>query len=179
MTCKSATFELATPPTTHTLHPIHVSISSSCASSSDSLSSLSPHVSTVRRDINPASPNLLDLTNNSPLLLSHSARHLTIHHVDQQHPSDPCRRRPQGGHAQYVSYYSVHPLSFLTSTPHSDPNVSKEAKEHSRQVVEEMEGSADVEEVRQGYNDENDKHETRVNAGYKATLKSTFLLFIQ
>ncbi len=43
-----------------------------------------------------------------------------------------------------------------------NPNVSQDAKEHSRQVLEDIQGSS-------GYSD---KEESRVIGGYKATLKS-------
>ncbi|KAH9840318.1 uncharacterized protein C8Q71DRAFT_703430, partial [Rhodofomes roseus] len=45
-----------------------------------------------------------------------------------------------------------------------------EAKQHSRQVVDELDDAPETEETRQGYQE--DKDETRVNAGYKATLKN-------
>ena len=63
-----------------------------------------------------------------------------------------------------------------------NPNVSTEAKEHSRQVVEEIQGSGVVhddgttEPTPRSY--AGDKDENRVLGGYKATLKSqSFLLF--
>ena len=48
---------------------------------------------------------------------------------------------------------------------HQQPPISEEAKEHSRQVIEELERQPETEETR---------HETHVNAGYKVTLKSRF-----
>ncbi|EED80683.1 predicted protein, partial [Postia placenta Mad-698-R] len=51
-----------------------------------------------------------------------------------------------------------------------NPNVSEEAKEHSRQAVEDLEQQPETQQTRQGYSD--DKDETRVNAGFKATLKN-------
>jgi hypothetical protein len=59
--------------------------------------------------------------------------------------------------------------------PLADPNVSEEAKEHAREVL----GERGVDEEPQqttGSTNPEDLHETRVNAGYKATLKSTRLL---
>ncbi|KAH9840139.1 Conidiation protein 6-domain-containing protein [Rhodofomes roseus] len=52
----------------------------------------------------------------------------------------------------------------------NNPNVSDEAKQHSRQVVDELDDAPETEEARQGYQE--DKDQTRVNAGYKATLKN-------
>jgi hypothetical protein len=58
----------------------------------------------------------------------------------------------------------------------NNPNVPAEAKEHSRQVVEENQGSNVVhdkgatEPSSRSHND--DKEENRVLGGYKATLKS-------
>ncbi|KAJ3479163.1 hypothetical protein NLI96_g9254 [Meripilus lineatus] len=52
----------------------------------------------------------------------------------------------------------------------NNPRISDEAKEHSRQAIEELERQPQTQEVREGY--EEDKDETRVNAGYKATLKN-------
>ncbi|KAI0365204.1 hypothetical protein BV20DRAFT_973514 [Pilatotrama ljubarskyi] len=51
-----------------------------------------------------------------------------------------------------------------------NPNVSEEAKEHSRQAIEELEQQPETKETRAGY--EEDKDEVRQNAGYKATLKN-------
>jgi len=58
-----------------------------------------------------------------------------------------------------------------------NPNVSAEAKEHSRQVVEEIEGS-DAARVQVDSSTKQDfgynlNEESRVIGGYKATLKST------
>ena len=47
--------------------------------------------------------------------------------------------------------------------PCVDPNTSAEAKEHAREVLE-----------GQGLDTGEDLHQTRVNAGYKATLKSMY-----
>ena len=55
-----------------------------------------------------------------------------------------------------------------------NPNVSEEAKEHSRQAIEELEAQPSTQETREGY--EEDKDEVRVNAGYKATLKSKYYI---
>ncbi|KAI0070045.1 hypothetical protein K474DRAFT_1670462 [Panus rudis PR-1116 ss-1] len=52
----------------------------------------------------------------------------------------------------------------------NNPKVSEEAKEHSRQAIEELEQQPETQETREGYQE--DKDETRVNAGYKATLKN-------
>ena len=51
-----------------------------------------------------------------------------------------------------------------------NPNVSEEAKEHSRQVIDDFDSDSHSYQQRQ----EHEKDETRVNAGYKATLKSEF-----
>ena len=48
--------------------------------------------------------------------------------------------------------------------------MSEEAKDHAREAIDELEQSPETQETRQGY--EEDKDETRVNAGYKATMKS-------
>ncbi|KAH9908238.1 uncharacterized protein BXZ73DRAFT_109962 [Epithele typhae] len=52
----------------------------------------------------------------------------------------------------------------------NNPNVSEEAKEHSRQMIEELEHDPELSVTREGYED--DKDNTRVNAGHKATLKN-------
>ncbi|KAL7280972.1 hypothetical protein PYCCODRAFT_1414712 [Trametes coccinea BRFM310] len=52
----------------------------------------------------------------------------------------------------------------------NNPNVSDEAKEHSRQAIEDLEAQPETQETRAGY--EEDKDEVRQNAGYKATLKN-------
>ncbi|KAI0702246.1 Conidiation protein 6-domain-containing protein [Earliella scabrosa] len=52
----------------------------------------------------------------------------------------------------------------------NNPRVSEEAKEHSRQAIEELEQDPETQETREGY--EEDKDPVRVNAGYKATLKN-------
>jgi hypothetical protein len=61
-----------------------------------------------------------------------------------------------------------------------NPNVSAEAKEHSRQVVEEIQGSGVAHDdgstelsSSRSYGG-GDKDENRVLGGYKATLKSPF-----
>jgi hypothetical protein len=54
----------------------------------------------------------------------------------------------------------------------ADPNVSEEAKEHSRQVIDEIEASGEADDVRERYDAEGGKDQTRVLAGHKATLKS-------
>jgi Conidiation protein 6 len=74
-----------------------------------------------------------------------------------------------------------HPCYHPQAAMHN-PNVSAEAKEHSRQVVEEMQGSDVAHDdgtttepsSRPSYSD---KDENRVLGGYKATLKSQFSLF--
>jgi len=65
-----------------------------------------------------------------------------------------------------------------------NPNVSAETKEHSRQVVEDIQGSGVVhddgttEPSSRSYAGAGSKDENRVLGGYKATLKSQlFLLF--
>ncbi|KAI0334649.1 hypothetical protein GY45DRAFT_1318255 [Cubamyces sp. BRFM 1775] len=57
----------------------------------------------------------------------------------------------------------------------NNPRVSEEAKEHSRQAIEELEAQPETQETRAGY--EEDKDEVRQNAGYKATLKSECYTF--
>ncbi|KAI0689220.1 Conidiation protein 6-domain-containing protein [Cerioporus squamosus] len=52
----------------------------------------------------------------------------------------------------------------------NNPNVSDEAKERSRQAIDELESQPETQETRAGY--EEDKDEVRQNAGYKATLKN-------
>ena len=63
-----------------------------------------------------------------------------------------------------------------------NPNVSAQAKEHSRQVVEEIQGFGAVHDdgTTQGTAETSSfggKDENRVLAGYKRTLKSSFFLF--
>ena len=65
-----------------------------------------------------------------------------------------------------------------------NPNVSAQAKEHSRQVVEEIQRSEAVHDdgATQGTAKPlslSSKDENRVFGGYKATLKSSFFLFQQ
>ena len=52
----------------------------------------------------------------------------------------------------------------------NNPNVSEEAKEHSRQAIEELESQPETQQAREGSGEYKD--DVRVNAGYKATLKS-------
>ncbi|KAI0751092.1 Conidiation protein 6-domain-containing protein [Daedaleopsis nitida] len=52
----------------------------------------------------------------------------------------------------------------------NNPRVSDEAKEHSRQAIDELEADPETEATREGYQE--DKDSVRVNAGYKATLKN-------
>ncbi|KAH9931822.1 Conidiation protein 6-domain-containing protein [Fomitopsis serialis] len=52
----------------------------------------------------------------------------------------------------------------------NNPNVSDDAKEHSRQVIGELDEAPETQETRQSYQE--GKDETRVNAGFKATLKN-------
>ncbi|PCH44042.1 hypothetical protein WOLCODRAFT_90632 [Wolfiporia cocos MD-104 SS10] len=52
----------------------------------------------------------------------------------------------------------------------NNPNVSDEAKEHSRQAIQELERDSETQDTREGYQE--DKDEVRVNAGYKATMKN-------
>ncbi|KAL6306119.1 hypothetical protein BKA93DRAFT_729779, partial [Sparassis latifolia] len=49
----------------------------------------------------------------------------------------------------------------------NNPNVSDEAKEHSRQVIDELESQSDT---HQAY--ENDKNEVHINAEHMAALKN-------
>jgi hypothetical protein len=64
-----------------------------------------------------------------------------------------------------------------------NPNVSAEAKEHSRQVVEEIQGSDVVHDdgttEPSSRSHAGDKDENRVLGGYKATLRSQFPFFLQ
>jgi hypothetical protein len=53
--------------------------------------------------------------------------------------------------------------------------VSEEAKEHSRQVIDEIEASGEADDVRERYDAEGGKDQTRVLAGHKATLKSEWV----
>jgi hypothetical protein len=56
-----------------------------------------------------------------------------------------------------------------------NPNVSAEAKDHSRQVVEEIQGPGAVRvdySTEPSRRDTGDKEESRVLGGYKAALKS-------
>ncbi|KAH9059808.1 Conidiation protein 6-domain-containing protein [Lactarius vividus] len=55
-----------------------------------------------------------------------------------------------------------------------NPNVSAEAKEHSRQVVEEIQGSGAVQDdhLTKTSRATGDKEESRVIGGYKAALKN-------
>jgi hypothetical protein len=62
------------------------------------------------------------------------------------------------------SNWSVHEKAAI-----NNPNVSDEAKEHSRQVIEEV-SKNDLPKEQELVSD--DKDETRVLAGYKATMKS-------
>jgi hypothetical protein len=62
------------------------------------------------------------------------------------------------------SNWSVHEKAAI-----NNPNVSDEAKEHSRQVIEEV-SKNDLPKEQELASD--DKDETRVLAGYKATMKS-------
>jgi hypothetical protein len=63
-----------------------------------------------------------------------------------------------------------------------NPNVSAEAKEHSRQVVEDIQGPDVVHDdgttEPSSRSDGGDKDENRVLGGYKATLKSQFSFLI-
>jgi len=60
-----------------------------------------------------------------------------------------------------------------------NPNVSAEAKEHSRRAIEEIQGPGTVREGNttdpSSRLDDSSKEEARVLGGYKATLKSLFL----
>jgi hypothetical protein len=61
-----------------------------------------------------------------------------------------------------------------------NPNVSAAAKEHSRQVVEEIQGAEVVHDestTEPSSHSYSDKDENRVLGGYKATLKSQFSFF--
>jgi len=59
-----------------------------------------------------------------------------------------------------------------------NPNVSDEAKENSRKVIEEIQGSDTVHMTTEpsSRRDDSGKDENRVLGGYKATLKSACLL---
>lgn len=54
----------------------------------------------------------------------------------------------------------------------NNPNVSEEAKDNSRQAIDELESSGETETTRQ----EGEKNEGNVIGGYKATLKSEVFL---
>lgn len=64
-----------------------------------------------------------------------------------------------------------------------NPNVSAEAKEHSRQIVEEIQGPDAVPDdysTEPSRRDTGDKEESRVIGGYKAALKSrSFTIFLR
>jgi len=51
-----------------------------------------------------------------------------------------------------------------------NPNVSDEAKQHSREAIDALESQSETQETRDGYGGEKD--DVRVNAGYKATMKN-------
>lgn len=55
----------------------------------------------------------------------------------------------------------------------NNPNVSEEAKEHSRQAIEALEDEPETQEIRASHDE--GKDEVRQNAGFKATLKSESL----
>jgi hypothetical protein len=79
-------------------------------------------------------------------------------------------------------YHRSHPtmadFPFFHQAAMHNPNVSAEAKEHSRQVVQEIQGSGAVhddgttEPSSRTDVDNSNKDENRVLGGYKATLKS-------
>ncbi|KAH8107818.1 Conidiation protein 6-domain-containing protein [Cristinia sonorae] len=52
----------------------------------------------------------------------------------------------------------------------NNPNVSEEAKERSRQAIEELEADGGADAIREGRN--SSKNEGNVIGGYKATLKN-------
>ncbi|KAI0793582.1 Conidiation protein 6-domain-containing protein [Fomes fomentarius] len=54
----------------------------------------------------------------------------------------------------------------------NNPRVSEEAKERSRQAIDELEADPATRETREGYEAEDQKDSVRQNAGYKATLKN-------
>lgn len=61
-----------------------------------------------------------------------------------------------------------------------NPNVSDEAKENSRKVIEDTQGTGSVHMTNEpsSRRDDSGKDENRVLGGYKATLKSSFLLSV-
>ena len=79
-----------------------------------------------------------------------------------------------------ITVSDPHPCCHHQAAMHN-PNVSAEAKEHSRRVVEEIQGSKAVhddsatEPSSHLYGDDKDEDENRVLGGYKATLKSQCL----
>ncbi|EIW58896.1 uncharacterized protein TRAVEDRAFT_123986 [Trametes versicolor FP-101664 SS1] len=52
----------------------------------------------------------------------------------------------------------------------NNPNVSEEAKEHSRQAIDALEDQSETQEIRASHDE--GKDEVRQNAGFKATLKN-------
>ncbi|GBE86210.1 Conidiation-specific protein [Sparassis crispa] len=67
----------------------------------------------------------------------------------------------------YPALYLVQPPIGGHKTAINNPNVSDEAKEHSRQVIDELESQSDT---HQAY--ENDKNEVHINAEHMAALKN-------
>jgi conidiation protein 6 len=76
---------------------------------------------------------------------------------------------------------SEHPRCITIQAAMHNPNVSAEAKEHSRRVVEDIQGPGVVhddgttEPSSRSHADAGSKDENRVLGGYKATLKSQFI----
>jgi hypothetical protein len=77
-----------------------------------------------------------------------------------------------GGHkVQFVPLLSFDIIPHMTlQAAVNNPNVSEEAKEESRRIIDELEHDPQTEAQRRGYDE--DKDETRVNAGLKATMSS-------
>ena len=84
--------------------------------------------------------------------------------------------RQIGGHKVCIDILCCSVLGSLrapsTQAALNNPNVSEEAKEHSRQAIDDLESQPETQQAREGYGEPKD--EVRVNAGFKATLKSEF-----
>lgn len=84
-----------------------------------------------------------------------------------------CAIIPPLHYATYLSVHCTHQAAL------HNPNVSAEAKEHSRRVVEEIQGPGTVHDdlttEPSSRRDDSGKDENRILGGYKATLKSPFL----
>ncbi|KAJ2970853.1 hypothetical protein NUW54_g12638 [Trametes sanguinea] len=88
--------------------------------------------------------------------------------VDRSERNADARGSPRKRHLNVI--LSSHPFTPRPDAAINNPNVSDEAKEHSRQAIDELEAQPETQETRAGY--EEDKDEVRQNAGYKATMKN-------